>query len=87
MYTLIFAGGVGENAVSLRERICARLTQIDIRLDPEANQAVMAKEAESSTSDSRVRVFVIPANEQAAIAKDTHEFARLERCDPACARV
>jgi len=82
---LIFTGGIGENAVSLRERICARLTQIGIRVDPEANEAAMAKEAEISTSDSRVRVFVIPTNEQAAIAKDAYELARSERCDPACA--
>jgi acetate kinase len=83
--TLIFTGGIGENTVSLREKICAGLTQIGIRVAPKANEAAMAKEAEISASDSRVRVFVIPTNEQAAIAKDAYELAGSERCDPVCA--
>jgi len=43
----------------------------------------MAKEAEIITSDSRVRVLLIPTNEQATITKDTYELARLEWCPPA----
>lgn len=80
---VVFTGGIGENAVFLRQRICTRLTQIGIQLDPEANQTATTEETEISTSDSRVKVFLIPTNEQAAIAKDTYELTRSERSDRA----
>jgi len=73
---LVFTGGIGENAVFLRQQICAAMTQIGVRLDQTANLAAVAKEAEISTQDSEVRVFVIPTNEQAAIANDTYELTR-----------
>jgi acetate kinase len=71
---VVFTGGIGENAVFLRQQICTGLTQIGIQLDRAANQAAIAKEAEVNTKDSRVKVFVIPTNEQAAIANDTYEL-------------
>lgn len=71
---VVFTGGIGENAMFLRQQICAGLTQLGIQLDEETNKTVVAKEAEISTKDSRVKVFVIPANEQVAIANDTYEL-------------
>lgn len=71
---VVFTGGIGENAVFLRQQICTGLTQLGIRLDRETNLTAVAKEAEISTKDSRVKVFVIPANEQVAIAHDTYEL-------------
>jgi len=73
---LVFTGGIGENAVGLREQICSGLTQIGVRIDEGANSAAIAEEAEISAESSRVRVLVIPTNEQAAIANDTYELAR-----------
>jgi len=73
---VVFTGGIGENAAFLRQQICTGLTQIGIQLDRAANQAAIAKEAEINTKDSRVKVFVIPTNEQAAIANDTYELTR-----------
>jgi len=73
---LVFTGGIGENASSLRENTCSGLTQLGIQLDHDANRAASGIEADVSDKDSRVRVFVIPTNEQAAIAKDTYELAR-----------
>jgi acetate kinase len=72
---VVFTGGIGENAVFLRQQICAGLTQLGIRLDRETNRTAVTKEAEISTKDSRVKIFVIPANEQVAIANDTYELA------------
>ena len=72
---VVLTGGIGENAVSLRQQICTGLTQLGVRLDSEKNRTAVAKEAEISTEDSRVKVFVIPANEQVAIAHDTYELA------------
>ena len=72
---LVFTGGIGENAVGLREQICSRLTQIGVTIDEGANSAAIAEETEISTKNSRVRVLVIPTNEQAAIANDTYELS------------
>jgi phosphotransacetylase len=48
--------------------------QTGVQLDNAANQTAIAKEAEINTKDSKVKVFVIPTNEQAAIANDTYEL-------------
>ena len=71
---LVFTGGIGENAVHLRRQICGGMSQIGIDIDERANLATKAQEREISTKDSRVRVFVIPTNEQVAIAHDTYEL-------------
>lgn len=73
---LVFTGGIGENVVSLRQEICTGLTQIGIKLDSAANETAVAKEADISSSDSRVRVFVIPTNEEVAIANDSYRLAK-----------
>jgi acetate kinase len=73
---VVFTGGIGENAVSLREKICDAVTQIGVQLDYERNKTIIAKEAAINTKDSQVKVFVIPTNEQAAIANDTYELAK-----------
>ncbi len=76
---VVFTGGIGENAVFLRQQICTGLNQVGVQLDEGKNKTVVAKEAEISTTDSRVKVFVIPANEQVAIANDTYELTRCEQ--------
>lgn len=73
---LVFTGGIGENAVFLRQQICTGLNQIGVRIDQVANMAAIGKETEINTKDSRVKVFVVPTNEQAAIANDTYELTR-----------
>ncbi len=60
----------------MRQQICTGLTSIGIQLDPVANQAAVGKEADISTPNSKVKVFVIPTNEEAAIANDTYELAK-----------
>jgi acetate kinase len=72
---VVFTGGIGENSPCLRQQICSGMDQIGIELDQTANEAAIAQEADISTKDSRTRVFVIPTDEQAAIAKDTFELA------------
>jgi acetate kinase len=76
---VVFTGGIGENAVLLRNQVCSNLTQIGIELDPAANQTAISKEAQISTEESRIKVFVIPTNEQAAIANDTFELTSLKQ--------
>jgi acetate kinase len=72
---LVFTGGIGENAACLRKQICTGMSQIGIRLDSVANDAVIAQEAQISAAQSPVKIFVIPTNEQLAIANDTYELA------------
>jgi acetate kinase len=72
---VVFTGGIGENSVFMREKICNAVTQIGVKLDLVANRDAIAREAEINTKDSKIKVFVIPTNEQAAIANDTYELA------------
>ncbi len=73
---VVFTGGIGENSVFMREKICNAVRQIGLELDLKANKVAVAKEAEVNTQNSEVKVFVIPTNEQAAIAHDTYELAK-----------
>ena len=72
---IVFTGGIGENNVAMRAQICADQTQIGIAIDPARNTARDPKERLISSDDSRVKVFVIPTDEEAAIAGDTFELA------------
>lgn len=60
-----FSGGIGENAPAIRERICRRLGWLGVALDPAANEA---NREELHAAGSRVRVYRVPADEEAAIA-------------------
>jgi acetate kinase len=68
---IVFTGGIGENAAPVREQICAGMDGLGIRIDKAANDAALAKEAQISTPDSPVNVWVIPTNEELLIARDT----------------
>ncbi|HEX8684668.1 MAG TPA: acetate kinase [Ardenticatenaceae bacterium] len=70
---IIFTGGIGENAAPVREQICAGLEPLGIEMDPEANRRGKEKTF-VSTPDSRVKVLVIPTNEEWMIAQDTYEI-------------
>jgi acetate kinase len=67
---LVFTGGIGEKNAWLRESVCAGLGELGLWLDGEANK-VPATDADLSASDSRTRVFVIPANEELVVARET----------------
>ncbi len=67
---IAFTGGIGENDPELRAYICENLAYMGIKCNDEAN-AVRGKEIKISTDDSKVNVYVIPTNEELAIARDT----------------
>ena len=69
---LVFTGGIGENSVLVREKICSRLSCLGVKFDREANLAVRG-EGRISTSDSPAEVLVLPANEEVGIAQIIHE--------------
>jgi len=73
---VVFTGGIGENAVDVRQQICSGLDRIGIEIDLNKNRSTVAKEGQISTDSSKVKVLVIPTNEEAAIANDTFQLAR-----------
>ena len=72
---LTFAGGVGENGIETRERVCKYLEPFGVKLDLEANK-IRGKEKCISTEDSKIKVYVIPTNEELMIAKDTFDLIK-----------
>ena len=70
---IVFTGGVGENQVSCRALVCEGLEFMGVKLDPQKNK-VRGEEAVISTDDSKVKVCVIPTNEELMIATDTLEL-------------
>lgn len=70
---IVFTAGVGENDVSMREIICDNLGNLGIKLDPVANK-VRGKETVISADDSKVKILMIPTNEELMIARDTYDI-------------
>ena len=68
---LVFTGGIGENAVQLRQQICAQLAHLGIQISQEEN-AKGRKASVISAPDSKVKVFVIVANEELGVARKTY---------------
>ena len=70
---IIFSGGIGENAVGIRSRICSDLTWFGINIDETKNKKMVnGQEGLISSEESRVKVLVIPTNEELLIARDTY---------------
>ncbi len=67
---IVFTGGVGENQTGLRANVCAPLKFMGVEIDAEANK-VRGEETVISTPDSKVKVCVIPTDEELMIARDT----------------
>ena len=72
---ITFSGGIGENGFEERERILKYLECFGVKLDVEKNR-VKGKETIISTEDSKVKVYVVPTNEEIMIAKDTYELVK-----------
>jgi len=71
---LVFTGGVGENQTSTRSEVCKDMEYLGLELDEELNASVRAQEALISKPTSKVKVLVIPTNEELTIAHDTLEI-------------
>jgi acetate kinase len=70
---IVFTAGIGENSPSLRENIVAGLEYMGAKIDPEKNKT-RGVEADVSAEGSRVRILIIPTNEELMIARDTKEL-------------
>lgn len=72
---IVFTAGVGENQCDLRERICKHLGYLGVTFDDEANK-VRGEEVVISAPDSKVKVVVIPTDEELVIAEDTAQLVK-----------
>jgi acetate kinase len=68
---VVFTAGVGENQTSTREKSCEGLEYLGIKIDVAKNATVHGEEAIISTPDSKVKVVVVPTDEEIVIARDT----------------
>ena len=71
---IVFTGGVGENQTDVRENVCSHLAFMGLEFDAELNKTIHGTEAEISTPTSKVKVVVIPTDEELMIARDTREI-------------
>lgn len=69
---IIFSGGIGENEATIRERICQDMEWCGLILDPGRNRNANGIESRISTEDASCHVYVIPADEESVIAKETY---------------
>ena len=72
---IVFTGGIGENADDIRAKVCKELTFLGIEIDEEYGKTlVKGAEGELSTANSKVKVYVLPTNEELVIARDTRDI-------------
>ena len=69
---IVFTGGIGENQINIRKGICQKLAFMGVDIDLEANN-MRGEEKVISTPESKVKVYVIPTNEELMIAKETEK--------------
>lgn len=70
---IAFTAGIGENQINIRKRICEHLEWMGVKLDLDANNT-RGEDKEISTVDSKIKVWVVPTNEELVIARDTREI-------------
>lgn len=71
---IVFTGGVGENQTGIRKNVCAPLAFMGVKLNNEVNAVTRGTETVISADDSKVKVAVIPTDEELMIARDTNDI-------------
>ncbi len=71
---IVFTGGIGENAWRIRENICKGLEFLGVNFNTSANTECYSELREISNIDSKVKVLIVPTNEELVIARDTKEL-------------
>ena len=73
--SIIFTGGIGENQINIRKGICEQLQFMGVEMDVDANN-IRSEEKLVSKPDSKVKIYVIPTNEELMIAKETQRLVK-----------
>ena len=76
---VVFSAGIGENSPEVRRRIVAGLDELGIVLDEAANQAARGAPTDIASAGSRIRLLVLPTDEERMIAEDTYRIASAVR--------
>lgn len=71
---LIFTGGIGENDDSTRNLVCSELDYMGVVMDTKKNKGLRGREMDISTEGTKVRIMVVPTNEELVIAQDTKQI-------------
>ena len=72
---ILFTGGIGENDMDIRARVCADMEYLGVKISAERNNAgSTGRDEKISADDSKVEVWVVPTNEELLIARDTYEI-------------
>jgi acetate kinase len=74
---IVFTGGVGENQTGTRQKICDHMQYLGVEIDRELNAKTRGKEVLLSTPESKVKIVVIPTDEEFMIASDTMEIVKV----------
>jgi len=75
---IVFTAGVGENSDLIRAKVLDNFKFMGVEYDPSLNNGLRGKEAFINTEDSKVKIMIIPTEEEAMIARDTMEFGKIE---------
>ncbi|TDL98582.1 acetate kinase [Macrococcus brunensis] len=75
---IVFTAGVGENSDLIRAKVLDNFKFMGVEYDPALNNGLRGKEAFINTEDSKVKIMIIPTEEEAMIARDTMEFGKIE---------
>ncbi len=72
---ITFEAGIGENGIDVRKEICDYLSFLGVKIDEEKNNC-RGKEVEISTPDSKVKIYIVPTNEELMIARETMNLVK-----------
>ena len=76
---IVFTGGIGENAYRVREAVCKKFAFMGLKFDFEKNKGIRSQEAIISKPDSKIKVLVVPTNEELVIAQETVKIFEKEK--------
>ena len=81
---IVFTAGIGENAYKIRAGICAGIESLGIKINPEANKNAVASESVISAPDSKVKIMVVPTNEELVVAREVKRFLENKKSKCSC---
>lgn len=75
---IVFTGGVGENSIKTRQKVCKEMEFLGIRLSKNRNRSLNGREAMVHKKKSKVKIIIVPANEELLIAREVASLAKKE---------